>query len=132
MPDYQKASSIRLDVTQTRTFDALLLGFAGDLDPDQSQFWASGSYLTGLNPERYANPEVDKLLTEAVGQSDPGKRADLYHQAQDVVMTDLPVLPLVFPDVTLGFSGRLHDVPVTAILLQNRATIEQWVPAGGG
>ncbi|HET7035872.1 MAG TPA: ABC transporter substrate-binding protein [Thermomicrobiaceae bacterium] len=132
VPDYQKASSIRLIVTQTRDFDALLVGFAGDLDPDQSQLWASGSYLTGLNVERYANPKVDTLLTEALAERDPGKRATLYQQVQDDVMTDLPVLPLVYPDLTLGFSKRLQDVPVTAMLVHNRATIEQWVPAGGG
>jgi peptide/nickel transport system substrate-binding protein len=46
------------------------------------------------NRSRYSNPELDKILEEAVNTYDHSKTAPLYAKAQDIVSRDVPVFPL--------------------------------------
>jgi peptide/nickel transport system substrate-binding protein len=54
------------------------------------------TYLTGgnFNRGRYRNPELDKLLGEAVTTADRAKAKSLYAGAQDVISREVPMLPL--------------------------------------
>jgi peptide/nickel transport system substrate-binding protein len=49
------------------------------------------------NRSRYKNPELDKILDEAVNTADREKALGLYRQAQDIISRDLPMLPLWYP-----------------------------------
>jgi peptide/nickel transport system substrate-binding protein len=51
----------------------------------------------GRNRSRYGNPEVDKILGEAVNTADNQKAAALYKKAQEIISRDLPMLPLWYP-----------------------------------
>ena len=51
----------------------------------------------GFNRSRYSNPEVDRLLGEAVNTADREKARSLYVQAQEIISRDLPMLPLWYP-----------------------------------
>ena len=46
------------------------------------------------NRSRYSNPELDKLLDEAVNTFDRTKAKELYRQIQDIVSRDVPAFPL--------------------------------------
>ena len=46
------------------------------------------------NRSRYSNPELDKILEEAVNTYDHAKTAPLYAKAQDIVSREVPVFPL--------------------------------------
>src|SRR5882672_11462522 len=48
----------------------------------------------GLNRSRYSNPELDKILDEAVNTYDHAKAAPLYAKAQEIISRDVPVFPL--------------------------------------
>jgi peptide/nickel transport system substrate-binding protein len=57
------------------------------------------TFLTGkdnyrFNRVRYSNPEVDKLLGEAVNTADRARAKTLYAQAQEIISRDVPALPL--------------------------------------
>jgi peptide/nickel transport system substrate-binding protein len=54
------------------------------------------TYLTGgnFNRGRYRNPELDKILGEAVTTADRAKAKSLYAEAQDVISREVPMLPL--------------------------------------
>jgi peptide/nickel transport system substrate-binding protein len=54
------------------------------------------TYLTGgnFNRGRYRNPELDKILGEAVTTADRTKAKALYAEAQDVISREVPMLPL--------------------------------------
>lgn len=132
VPDFEKWSTVVQDITHGRNFDALLLGYRGTADPDQSTLWSSDSFFDGFNLGHYSNPTVDTLLQEARQSNDPKTRKADYAKVQDQIMTDLPVIPLVFPNMIVGLSQRLRDVNVTTILIRNRADIEQWHPNTGG
>ncbi|HEX8921555.1 MAG TPA: ABC transporter substrate-binding protein [Pyrinomonadaceae bacterium] len=49
------------------------------------------------NRSRYKNPELDRILDEAVNTADREKALGLYRQAQDIVSRDLPLFPLWYP-----------------------------------
>jgi peptide/nickel transport system substrate-binding protein len=49
------------------------------------------------NRSRYQNPELDRILDEAVNTAEREKALGLYKQAQEIVSRDLPMLPLWYP-----------------------------------
>ncbi len=44
----------------------------------------------------YCNPDVDKLIDQASLEKDDAKRIQLYQQAEQKIMADVPVLPLAY------------------------------------
>jgi len=68
-----------------------ILGWCGDY-PD-AQNWLSVYWRTGAFGERigYSNAEMDRLTAEADKELDPAKRADLYAQAQEVLVAECNV-----------------------------------------
>lgn len=126
--DFQKWSTIREETVRTRDFDALLLGFRWGIDPDQTAIWSSDSFFDAFNLNHYSNHQLDELLDKAVASGDTEERKQLYAQAQDIVMDELPSLPLFFPNETVAISKKLTNTQVTAIFMRNRANIEQWNP----
>lgn len=57
------------------------------------------TFLTGkgnyrFNRSRYSNPELDKVLGEAVMTTDRERARLLYAQAQEIISRDMPTLPL--------------------------------------
>lgn len=107
-PDY-------LDKYQSGDYMAYLIGWKADY-ADTDNFL--GVFFRDLNSAfNWDNPEVRQLLTDARAETDPDKRADMYMQANEMIMEDLPGLPYVLvgnagavnPDIK-GFTPN----PVTA------------------
>ena len=72
-----------------------------------TEIFQTGSvYAERLN---YSNPEVDALVEAARQNTDPESRCEQWLQAQELVMQDLPAIPLLvagYPDVR---SPRIED-----------------------
>jgi oligopeptide transport system substrate-binding protein len=68
-----------------------ILGWCADYPDPQN--WLSVYWKTGGFAERiaYANPDFDVLVDEADTTVDPDTRADLYQQAQDLLVSGAPV-----------------------------------------
>ena len=68
-----------------------ILGWCADYPDPQN--WLSVYWKTGGFGERigYSNPEFDALVNEADTTTDPAKRAELYQQAQDLLVAGAPV-----------------------------------------
>jgi oligopeptide transport system substrate-binding protein len=68
-----------------------ILGWCADYPDPQN--WLSVYWKTGAFGERiaYANPELDAILNEADQSTDTAKRAELYQQAQDMLVGGAPV-----------------------------------------
>ncbi|MDW8060477.1 MAG: ABC transporter substrate-binding protein [Thermomicrobium sp.] len=130
--DLRSWGEVRRRATQERDFDALLIGVLWDVDPDQSAVWSSDSFFDGLNFGHYQNPDVDRLLVEAVATTDRARRTEVLRAVEQQVLTDLPVLPLAFPDVVVVRSARLVTPAWNAAVLRTRVGIEQWHVQPGG
>ncbi|WP_231563176.1 ABC transporter substrate-binding protein [Microbacterium mangrovi] len=61
-----------------------------DADNYLTPFFSKNNFLGN----HYDNPEVQKLISEQVGITDPAKRGDVIKQIQDLVAKDLSTLPL--------------------------------------
>jgi len=119
-------AEVRRRATQERDFDALLIGILWDVDPDQSTVWSSDSFFDGLNFGHYLDPEVDQKLVEAVATTDRQQRTTLYREIEQRVLSDLPMLPLVYPDLIVVRSERLEIPVLDALVVRTRTGIEQW------
>lgn len=77
------------------------------------------------NVTRYKNPDVNTLLDRARRELDPVKRAALWHEAEGIVLSDLPVAPLfhyrharVVASRVRGFTmSPMGDVDMTKVWL---------------
>lgn len=49
---------------------------------------------SGENHTAYASPDVDALLDEAAVETDEARRWKLYHQAEQQILADAPIIPL--------------------------------------
>ena len=89
----------------TRDYDAFLVGFQWGVDPSQRDMWHSEG---GFNLNKYNNPEMNKVLDDALATLDQSKRKDLYFRMQQIVSEDVPSMILYFPQSVVGVSKRLN------------------------
>jgi peptide/nickel transport system substrate-binding protein len=68
----------------------------------------------GANRGRYSNPHLDALLAAAAAEPDQAKRRDLYLKVQQILVEDLPSIPLWYPDNIVLHSPRLSAVTPNA------------------
>ncbi|GAA2092011.1 ABC transporter substrate-binding protein [Microlunatus panaciterrae] len=65
----------------------------GNIQPlfDSSQI-GNGNY----NTSRYSNPEVDKMIKQAIGEVDQDKAGQLWAEVDKKIMEDAPIIPLTY------------------------------------
>lgn len=100
------------DITRG-AFQMYMLRWTGsNEDPDIFRYaYAAASFPPkGGNRGRYANPQLDSLLATASTEGDQIIRAKAYKAVQHMLATDLPSIPLWYPDVVVVHSDRLTDV----------------------
>lgn len=64
----------------------------------------------GSNDGDYSNPEFDKLIADGISETDPEAANALFQQAQEVLLKDLPVIPLWYSNVVGGYSETVDNV----------------------
>ena len=66
------------------------------------------------NRSRYSNPELDRLLEEAVNTFDRQRAFELYKQIQDIVSRDVPVFPLWYQSNIVIARKNVGNIQVNA------------------
>jgi oligopeptide transport system substrate-binding protein len=66
------------------------------------------------NDGDYANPAFDKLLAEAAAEQDPAAANTKYQQAEALLATDMPAIPMWYGKTTMGWSDKVTGVKITA------------------
>ena len=97
------------DLRNKGEFDLCTLPWAADY-PDPNAFLSSYESSSPMNSSHYTNPEFDRLLHEAAYELDPEKRFGLLHQAEDVIMEDLGVIPVYAMGTSFLISDRVKGV----------------------
>ncbi|HEY8588497.1 MAG TPA: ABC transporter substrate-binding protein, partial [Naasia sp.] len=59
------------------------------------------------NDGDYSNPEVDALINQGATTTDADEANSLYQQAQEILLQDLPAIPLWYSNVTGGYSAAV-------------------------
>lgn len=93
-------------------FTMIIVGDGVGPDPDTSEFWATRSAsAVSYNSGDYSNPQLDKVMNQAVATLDTKERKKLYNQASSMLMTDPPRIFLVYPEEALAVSKRVLGYP---------------------
>jgi len=131
-PKTEEWSALLARVTESRDFEMFVIGFAWDVDPDQTQMWSSKSFPpNGFNLGKYANPQVDTLLDRGLTELDPAKRKALYVEMQNILLADVPAIILFFPRGVSAVNKRLHNCKPNAVGLSPRWNTHLWWVADG-
>lgn len=108
-PDF----STWLDEQNSGHFDMLMMGWLGNIDPDD--FYYAQHHTDGSsNAQHYSNKTVDKLLDEARVEVDKDKRKDLYAQAATIIANDCSYIYLYNPAVIQAWSPKLKGYETRA------------------
>ena len=106
-PDFK---SLRDDVTNRNIEGAFRTGWQADY-PSLGNFlgplYGTGA---GSNDGDYSNPEVDRLLKEAANAADVDAANAIYNDVQEILLQDLPAIPLWYANVTGGYSENVDNV----------------------
>ncbi len=88
-------SRVLFDSLRTHSYDLSIAGWVGDyLDP--STFLDLFRTGNGNNHTGWNSPAYDKLIADALTAGDDALRYPLYHQAEKLLMTEMPIGPLVY------------------------------------
>lgn len=94
-----------LDEQNSGNFDMLMLGWLGNIDPDD--FYYAQHHTDGTsNAQKFSNPEVDRLLDAGRVETDQATRKDVYARAATLIADE-----------------------VSYIYLYNSSVIQAWNPA---
>ncbi|TQX84403.1 MULTISPECIES: peptide ABC transporter substrate-binding protein [unclassified Rhizobium] len=110
-------------------FDSVVVGldFLTGADPDTSDYFKSTSIVakggSGQNTWQYANPEVDKLLTEGGQTFVPEERKKIYLKIQDIIRADLPLLPIFQYATVRGYKKGAEGIAYNV-----NVRIDSWNP----
>jgi peptide/nickel transport system substrate-binding protein len=109
-----------LTASQRGEYEAYLIGWSGrvDIDGNTYAFLHSGQ---GNNASHYGNPEVDRLLDEGRGMTDPAKRKAAYDKMWPILRQDLPITYLWSPANIVAMSSKVSNfraIPDGMIRLQ--------------
>lgn len=64
----------------------------------------------GNNNPGYTNPEYDKLVDSAKKGTDAAKRTDDMHKAEDILMNDMPIIPIYYYTNVLALKSNITDL----------------------
>lgn len=133
-----------LDVTdklgRAGTWDLQLYGGYPIQEPDQvRQFTscaafgknklANGYVEGGANVSNYCNPKFDDLMNQASKIGDQAQRADLYKQAQDIWLEDVPIMVTYRKATAYAWNAKLTGVVVYGDPSQAFLKIDLWSKA---
>jgi len=92
-------------------FDAVVLSWPLELDPDQREFWhcEENALGSGFNFVSYCNPHLDALLIEGATMlsCDSERRAEIYSEMASILTEDRPYDFLFAPDNLLAANRRV-------------------------
>jgi peptide/nickel transport system substrate-binding protein len=116
-----------LNKIYARKTQLFLLGEQLDYPDPDALFNRLFSSASPANPFGYANAKVDALLLEAQKALDDPRRAELYSQAESIIMSDYPVLPLSVVKYSIACLARVQGLQVTPLGFQYLPLREVWL-----
>ena len=77
-------------------------------DPDKTSEYGTGG---AVNHYGYSNPVADDLLARGRTEIDPAARVAIYHELQQVLYDDCPIVWMYYPNGIIAHNARLQGVP---------------------
>ena len=87
---------------------AVLVGWSVGLKVDLKPIWHSASLGQKFNHTGYSNPEVDRLIDEALSKETLEEARPLWWRAQELIVSDQPYTFLFTLDKVFGVNERVQ------------------------
>jgi oligopeptide transport system substrate-binding protein len=87
-------------------------GWTADYD-DAMTFLDIFTTGNGNNMAGYSNLKYDQLISQAKSEPDKAERASLMHQAEDQLLTDLPIIPIYYYTEVVCMNPKLKDAHIS-------------------
>ena len=95
-----------LDEQNSGNFDMLMMGWLGNIDPDD--FYYAQHHTDGTsNAQKFSDPEVDRLLDAGRVETDRAVRADSYARAATLIADQVSYIYLYNPSVIQAWNPAL-------------------------
>ena len=98
-----------LDRLIRKEHDMFLLGWTPSPDADSALYavFHSKNHGSAGNRTYYTNARVDELLDKGRETTVEADRIESYKEAQDIIMDEVPLIPLVYPDNNVGMQKTI-------------------------
>lgn len=106
--------AVYYDSVQAGDYDIGAMGWSADYLHPTSFF---PLFVTGNvnNSSFYSNPEYDEIYAKAAVMTDAAEAVKVMREAEDVLMADMPFLPLYFRAITFMLRPGVKDVNMTPL-----------------
>lgn len=95
-----------LDEQNSGNFDMLMMGWLGNIDPDD--FYYAQHHTDGTsNAQKFSNPEVDRLLDAGRVDTDEASRKTVYAEAATLIADEVSYIYLYNPSVIQAWNPAL-------------------------
>lgn len=124
-------SDLVLNHLRPRQFDAALLEWPSQLDPDPYPMWHETQVEgTGQNYSGFSDRDASEAIEVARQLTDRGKRSELYIQFQSVFAEQVPAIMLYQPIYTCGVDRRVRNVQIAPMFDPSGRfrNLWQWAP----
>lgn len=111
---------------QSENYDLILAGWlAGNLDPDgfMRPILSCSTQNEITNLSNWCNEEFNQLMDRAIATSHLSERAKAYNDAQELVLRELPIIPIANVKRILVASSRVKGVEMTPFGSLNFSTL---------
>ena len=110
--ELMERSAYLTDVTTDCNYDITLYMFSNAYDDADYVFYGRlySENIGSTNYTRYSNPEVDEMIMQARTSSDEEERMQLYEQISQVVIDDVPFIPLATGASNIAANSQLSGV----------------------
>ncbi len=104
-------------------YDLFYAGWITPADPNYAIFYATGGVL---NSQGYSDPKLDAALEKANTTIEPEARADFLRQFQEILMTDIPTLPIVSGPSMIVVTDKLQNLEPNPTNMTNFVNTSHW------
>lgn len=106
--------AVFLSTRQNGDYQIARHGWIGDYSDPMTflDMWVTGG---GNNDSGFSNAEYDALISEAKVETDTKKREELLRQAEDILMDEMPVIPVYFYTTVMAWNDDVEGVLVTSL-----------------
>lgn len=125
-PQVESLTSLVERILVNHDYETFIISLGFGLTPDQTNNFACDSYPDGANLTKYCNPEVDRILLEALGETDRDRRIELYTDFQNILLDDLPVAGIDFEPMLTAVNSRVHNVFPSAAGVARKYNPQTW------
>lgn len=107
---YPTFATLRTEVTNRTIKTAFRTGWQADYPGLYNFLGPIYATNAGSNDGDYSSAEFDKILAEGISATDPAEQNASFQKAQEVLLKDLPVVPLWYSNVTGGYAETVDNV----------------------